>query len=240
MRLKQRERELMGDTSCRDISWSQAVGMAMNRPGLGVMLMIAVTAALVLAGMWNLSTALLLVAALLVAIGLQFLSPRFWRRLRAIRANPAPVLPEALEFRDPGVVELIARLRRARHARDRAIAQSPHERWQVLGPCHASLAELERQAIVVAARAEYARTSLDELPEGGWSSHGEGREAVRRLEASAAALMARLEHLAVVLEAVPAKLANVELLRLEESDRLIGSDTTEAEKELAQLDAPAD
>jgi len=240
MRRKHKDRELLGDTSGRDLSWSQAVGMALNRPGLGVMLMVAVTAALVLAGMWNLPTALLLVAALVAAVGLQLASPGFWARLRAIRASPAPVLPETLEFRDQSVAELIGRLRRARQARERAIARSPYPRGRGLGACHWSVAALERQAIVAAARADYVRIALEELPEGGWSAHGEGREAVRRLEARGAALMATLEHLAAVLEGLPARLANLELLRIEEGDRLLGSDPAEAERELAQLDAPTD
>jgi len=212
--------------------------MAMNRPGLGVMLMVAVTSALVLGGMWNRPTALLLLAALVAGVCVQLASPRFWARLRAIRASPAPVLPEALEFRDPSVAELVGRLRRARQARQRAIARSPYQRGQELGACHWPVAELERHAIVVAARAEYVRIALDELPGGGWSAYGEGREAVRQLEERSAALMAALEHLTAVLEGLPAKLANAELLRIAEGDRLLGADPAEAEKELAQLTMP--
>ncbi len=238
MGAKHKARELVGDTSYRDVSWSQAIGMALNRPALGMMLMVAVTAAFVLAGMWRVPTPLSLLAALLAVSGLQLVSPQFWRRLRNIRADPAPVLPEALEFRDPAVAELVGRLRRARQARERALARGPHDGRRGLGACHWSVAELERHAIVAAARAEYVRTSIDELPEGGWSSHGEGREAVRRLEQRGAELMTRLEHLTVVLETLPAKLVNVELLRIEEGDRMLGAGTAEAEQELTQLDAP--
>jgi hypothetical protein len=212
----------------------------MNRPALGVMLLGATAVAMFVAGIWLLPGLLMLLTAPLAAMSIQLVNPRFWGKLRAIRADPSPVLPETLEFQDPTVVEVVGRLRRARLARDRAVARSPHGRRQALGPCRSSVADLERRAIVTAARAEYVRTFLKEQSEAGASLDGDGREALRRVEARGAALVATLEHLAAILEAVPAKLTDIDLMRIEEDDRLIGTDTADAEKDVAQLGAPQD
>lgn len=267
MRRKDKDRELMGDTSCRDVSWAQAAGLAMNRAAFGVMLMVAITAALFLAGTCKVPAPLLLLGAVLLAACTQALTPGFWRRLRAIRADPAPVLPEADEFHDPNVAEIARRLRRARQARARAIGGSPYGRRRALDTCHAAVAELERRAIVAAARADFVRNFLGEASDGAESPDSEiarlrsaersaacaeattayqqaetwsvnRRDAVRRLEARSASLMGTLEHLTAILEALPAKLTNVELLEIEEGDRLVGTDVTAAEKELAELEAP--
>ncbi len=262
---ERKNRELIGDTSSRTVSWVRAAGMAADPVLLGGALLVAMTLILTVAPLWHVPASTLLLAASLIVACSQLARPAYWKKLRAIREDSTPRLPDALEFRDPSVCALVQRIDRARQARLRAAERSPYGDHHALSGAEAAIGDLERRAIVLAARAEFVSGFLAEAadatacPESDaarlrcaqqgapceeagiaydraarWSL--ERAEAVHRLEARRAALMGGLEHLAAILDAVPAKATDVELRRLEDGDRLIGCGTTEAETELAQLD----
>ncbi len=234
---------------------------------LGFALVVAVTCLVSHPSASALAMLALVGAALGVAVSVQAASPGFRTRRCAIRRQAAPVLPNPMEFRDASVVGLLNRLGRARQARSRTAARSPYGRFHALSHGQSALAALERRAIVVAARAEYVSLFLADLsepasrldsevarlrsaeveapsPEAG-GAYGqaatwvtERRDVVRRLESRRTTLLATLEHLVAVLESMPAKLADLDLRRIEESDRVLGADADQAETELAQIDAP--
>lgn len=247
MRRTRRNRELMGDGSCRDMSPARALASATNWFVVGVILSVGV-------------------AAMLFATGLAWAwAP--WFVLGAIVASMFTAVANPLEFRDPVVSGMVIRLTRARQARAKAIADSPFGRHHALATSQHAVADVERRALVAIARAEYARSFLADSPEGvssdgdvsrlrgaeqsapcagavqayrqaaRWSA--ERRAAVRRIEARSAVLIARLEHLLAILESLPTKLVEAELLRIEDADRIIGADIAAAEDELAGLGAPA-
>jgi hypothetical protein len=173
-------------------------------------------------------------------------------------------LPDPLELRDPSVGALVQRIQRARQARLAVAERSPYGEHHALAGTDAAISELERRAIVAAARAEFVSSFLAETSDSSpdseaarlrsaqqgapgvdaeiaydraasWST--DHADAIRRLEARRAALLGSLEHLAAIVEALPAKATDVELRRLGEGDRLIDTETTQVEAELSQLDA---
>jgi hypothetical protein len=268
MRRKQaKDRELLGDTSSRDVSLGRAVRMATNKLALSVTFLLAFTVAVFVAGVWQIATPLLLASALGAAVLVQIVNPGFWRRLRELRVDPAPVLPDPDEAHDPSVAGLVQRLRRARHTRARAASRSPYGVRHALARSQAAVSELERRAIVLIARAEYVSTFLAELSDAGAPLESEivrlrsaeqgapcveasaayrqasrwsihRRDAVRRLEAKRATLVGALEHVVTMLETMPAKVTDLEMRRMDDCDQLLGLDVVEAEQRLAQLDAP--
>lgn len=264
---ERRNRELMGDTSSRALSWTHAAAAATNKPALGATMLVVLTAVIFIAGVWQVPAALLLVPALLAIVIPQLSSPGFWKRLRANRTDTAPTLPDPLEFRDPMVGALVQRVGRAREVRARVTARSPYGPHHGLAGSQNAVAEIERRAIVVAARAEHVSVFLSELSEASISADSDvirmrsaeqaagsdeastayrraaawsldRRETVRRLEVRRAELIGSLEHLAALLETLPAKVTDLELRRIDEGDRLIGADISDAETALAELDAP--
>lgn len=233
---------------------------------LGTALVVAFTSALFAGDAASLSTVVVVAAGLLVAVSLQIASPGFRHRWRSILANGAPVLPNPFDFRDPHLLGLVQRLDRARRARSAAASASPYGPCHALSRSQVAIAAVEQRAVVVAARAEFVSTSLAELsdcrvqadgdivrlesaeqqalcPESSAAYHGaavwaaERRASVRHLESRRAALVATLEHLVAILESMPAKATDLELRRIEESDRVLNETTVDAEDELAQLDA---
>lgn len=266
MRRNQRDRELMGDTSCRDVSAARAVGRAVNWGMFGVILLVAFIVALWTTGIPGASLPLFVFGTLIAFLFAAVADPGFWRKLRRFRSDTAPVLPDALSFRDPLVSGLMIRLVRARQARTKAIAESPFGGHHTLVSSQDTVAEVERRALVAMSRAEYARNLLANLPDdlssncevarlreaertassghagaeygkaAGWSA--DGQAAVRRVDRRGAVFIAQGEYLVTILESLPAKMADAELLRIDEADGMIGTDMSEAEDELAELDAP--
>ncbi len=264
-RNERKNRELIGDTSTRAVSWTRAAGMAVDPVLFGGALLVAMTLILTVAPLSHVPAAVLLLAASVVVLCSQAARPAYWKKLRAIREDSTPRLPDPLEFRDPSVCALVQRLDRARQARQRAAEHSPYGAHHALSGSGAAVGELERRAIVVAARAELVSGFLAEAadapacPESdaarlrsaqqaapcaqagtayeraaSWSI--ERADAIHRLEARRATLIGTLEHLAAILDAIPAKATDLELRRLEEGDQLLGVDVTQAETELSQLD----
>jgi hypothetical protein len=264
-RNERKRRELIGDTSSSQISWLRAAGMATDTVVLGAALLLTLAVMLSVATVWHLSAGMLLLSPLLIVLCSQLSRPAFWKRIREIHADRTPPLPDPLQFRDPMVGALVQRLARARQARSRAREQSPYGAHHALLGSAGAIGELERRAVVIAARAEFVSGFLAEASDGGIPAESEvarlrsseqsarcveasaayGRaaswsvdraESIRRLEARRATLVGTLEHLAAVLEALPAKVTDLELRRIEEGDHLIGVDTTESEMELMRLD----
>lgn len=264
-RNERKNRELIGDTSSRTVSWLCAAAMAADPVLVGGALLVAMTVILTIAPLWHVPPGTLLLSALVIVICSQLARPAYWKKLRALRQDSTPRLPDPLEFRDPSVCALVQRIERARQARLNTAQHSPYGAHHALCASDAAIGELERRAIVVAARAEFVSGFLAEASDATVGADGEAArlrsaeegapcfeaeaaydraaawsldraQAIRRLEGRRAALMGTLEHLAAILDAIPAKATDVELRRLEEGDRLIDTDTTQAEAELFQLD----
>jgi len=233
-RNERKRRELIGDASCLQVSWLRAAGMAADTIGVGAALLVALVVVLSVAAVWRVSDSVLLLSTVFIVLCSQLARPGYWKKLRQIHADRTPVLPDAVELRDPTVGALVQRLGRARQVRQRATAHSPYGRHHALSGSQAAIGELERRAVVIAARAELVSGFVAEASDSCLSA--ESAEALARLQDRRAALIETLEHLTGVLETVPPKAMDVELRRLEEGDQLIGADTTEAEQALSHLD----
>jgi hypothetical protein len=195
---------------------------------------VALVTILSVATFWRVSEGMLLAATSVIVICSQVARPGYWKRLREIHADRTPALPDPLEVRDPMVAALVQRVGRARQVRERAVGHSPYGAHHALAGSEADVRELERRAIVIAARAELVSGFVAEASDSCLSA--ESSEALTRLQDRRASLIETLEHLTGVLEAIPAKAMDVELRRLDEGDQLIGADTAEAELALAHLD----
>ena len=233
-RNERKRRELIGDASCLQVSWLRAAGMATDTIVLGGALLVALVVILSVATVWHVSEGMLLLSTSAIVVFSQLARPAYWKRVREIHAERTPVLPDALEVRDPMVGALVQRLGRARQIRQRATAQSPYGAHHALSASAGDISELERRAVVIAARAELVSSFVAEASDSCLST--ESGEAIARLEERRAALVETLEHLTGVLEAIPAKAMDVELRRLDEGDQLIGADSAEAELALSHLD----
>lgn len=233
-RNERKRRELIGDASCLRVSWLRAAGMATDTIVLGGALLVALVVILSVATVWHISEGMLLLSTFAIVVLSQLSRPAYWKKLREIHADRTPVLPDPLQLRDPTVGALVQRLGRARQVRERATAQSPYGRHHALSGSEVAVGELERRAVVIAARAELVSGFVAEASDSCLSN--ESGEALTRLQDRRAALIESLEHLTGVLEAIPAKAMDVELRRLDEGDQLIGADTTEAELALSHLD----
>lgn len=233
-RNERKRRELIGDASCLQVSWLRAAGMATDTMVLGGALLVALVVILSVATVWHVSEGMLLLSTSAIVVLSQLARPAYWRRVRDIHADRTPVLPDPLEVRDPMVGALVQRLGRARQIRQRTTAQSPYGAHHALSASAVDISELERRAVVIAARAELVSSFVAEASDSCLST--ESGEAIARLEERRAALVETLEHLTGVLEAIPAKAMDVELRRLDEGDQLIGADTAESELALSHLD----
>jgi hypothetical protein len=156
------ERDLIGDTSAHECAtrlWLAAAARAAVRDRRLAALSLALAVGGVLSGLPLCWLAIPMMYLLRFALALLHGKTRR-DALRDARSLPIE-LPPALSFSDEGAKRLIQRLERARWATESAAGAGPCSRAFALTGLLDGIPELERQVVVLAARAEYLGRFLD-------------------------------------------------------------------------------
>jgi hypothetical protein len=259
------DKEVVGDLSRWEPSFWSAVASAVNKTGAAVALGAAALLFLIVAMIWHSPAGFFFFPVAVAGIGLAHAGrPAFWARLKAARATGMLELPDPRVLSDDAAQRALRRLHEARAKRLRAQTRSPFGRAHALSHSDAALRELDRRALILIARVEHIGRLLSdaegERPDtrierlraargAAWTSQTEQtyeraasvatahREMIQRLEGRRRHGLAELEHVLGVIEALPAKLTEVDLARVDACDEAIEETLVDATTFLTEIDA---
>lgn len=237
------DKEVVGDLSRWEPSFWTTVGSAVNKTGAALALGAAALLFLVVAMVWHSPAGFFFFPAAVVGIGICHAArPAFWARLKVARATCMLELPDPRLLNDDAAQRALRRLHEARAQRLRAQTRSPFGGGHALSRSEAAVRELDRRALILIARVEHIGRLLSDA-EGerldvkierlraargaAWTPETEHayeraatvaaahKEMTLRLEGRRRHTVAELEHLVGVIEALPAKLTELDLARVE-------------------------
>ena len=242
-------KEVVGDLSRWELPLWRAALSSVGKAGLlaaaGFATTLFVVVALLsssIAGVWLFPLAMLAVAAGNAS------SKAYWGRVRAMRAENALDLPDPAFVSDKAAEGLVRRLWETRAKLYRAERRSPFATTRASSNRGHASRELERRALPLIARVEHIHLLLSDVAVDRLGAEVERlraaaaagapavaaigaayrkaatvaanhREVIRRLELRRAHLLAQLEYLVGSAEALPAKITDLDLARVDACDQ---------------------
>jgi hypothetical protein len=248
------DKEVRGDLSRWNPPLWRASLEAIGRASVIVTFGAAAVLFLVIAGVWRSAAGFWVLPGAVLVLGVvNAASPAYWRRVRQARVEGPLDLPDPAMVNDGTAQAIVRRLREASERLERARSHSPFGEGHALSRGNVALRDLERRAVILVARLEHIQRLLsDDAParlggelerlhaacDGRYetsTSYQRATEAaawhqslLQRLEGRRAQVLAELEYLVGVIEALPAQLTELDLQRVEARDEGADLSLTEA------------